>query len=136
MFLHQHNLFKSKSTLVSLPAASPVLDGNARCVIENCGGTVTLRPLPGGVCQLNGREIAEPCRLAQGQFSTQILQLLSNTVVFLIFDHFNSTKKYSNMFINLQCFKFKVSHYAFLDSEHFHYVISDIMYVSRFWGNQ
>lgn len=60
----------------------PVLEGNARCVIENHGGTVTLRPLPGGVCQLNGREIVEPCRLAQGQFFTQIPQFLPNTVIF------------------------------------------------------
>lgn len=83
MSLHQHDLFKSKSTLASLPAASPVLEGNARCMIENRGGAVTLRPLPGGVCQLNGREIAEPCRLAQGQIATEIPQLLTN---------FNSTK--------------------------------------------
>lgn len=49
-------------------------------MIENRGGMVTLRPLPGGVCQLNGREIVEPCRLAQGQFFTQIPQF--NTVIF------------------------------------------------------
>lgn len=45
-----------------------VLQGSASCDIENHGGVVTLRPLPGCVCRLNEREIAEPCRLAQGRF--------------------------------------------------------------------
>lgn len=48
-----------------------VLQGNASCDIENHGGVVTLRPLPGCVCRLNDREIAEPCRLAQGQFPSK-----------------------------------------------------------------
>ncbi|XP_061699751.1 stAR-related lipid transfer protein 9 isoform X2 [Syngnathoides biaculeatus] len=43
-----------------------VLPGGANCVIQNDGGVVTLRPLPGCVCLLNGREVTEPCRLAQG----------------------------------------------------------------------
>lgn len=46
---------------------SVVLQGSARCEIENHGGVVTLRPLPGCVCLLNEREVTEPCRLAQGQ---------------------------------------------------------------------
>lgn len=66
------------------PYCSPVLEGNTRCVIENHGGTVTLRPLPGGVCQLNGREITEPCRLAQGQFFTHTPQFSSNSLFFSI----------------------------------------------------
>lgn len=53
-----------------------VLQGNASCEIENHGGVVTLRPLPGCVCLLNEREVAEPCRLAQGQ-------LLSSTKPFV-----------------------------------------------------
>ncbi|KAK5886732.1 hypothetical protein CesoFtcFv8_017736 [Champsocephalus esox] len=43
-----------------------VLQGSASCEIENHGGVVTLRPLPGCVCLLNDREVTEPCRLAQG----------------------------------------------------------------------
>uniref|UniRef100_A0A3Q2CEV2 Kinesin motor domain-containing protein n=1 Tax=Cyprinodon variegatus TaxID=28743 RepID=A0A3Q2CEV2_CYPVA len=38
--------------------------------IENHGGVVTLRPLPGCVCLLNDREVTEPCRLAQGTVIT------------------------------------------------------------------
>ncbi|XP_047193627.1 stAR-related lipid transfer protein 9 isoform X2 [Scophthalmus maximus] len=47
-----------------------VLQGSASCEIENRGGVVTLRPLPGGSCLLNGREVTEPCRLAQGMVIT------------------------------------------------------------------
>ncbi|XP_015825150.3 uncharacterized protein stard9 isoform X2 [Nothobranchius furzeri] len=47
-----------------------VLPGRARCEIENHGGVVTLRPLPGCVCLLNDREVTEPCRLAQGTVVT------------------------------------------------------------------
>ncbi|XP_068608262.1 uncharacterized protein stard9 [Brachionichthys hirsutus] len=47
-----------------------VLQGGARCEIENRGGVVTLRPLPGCVCLLNDREVPEPCRLAQGTVIT------------------------------------------------------------------
>ncbi|KAM6968655.1 uncharacterized protein stard9 [Tautogolabrus adspersus] len=47
-----------------------VLQGNASCEIENHGGVVTLRPLPGCVCLLNDREVTEPCRLAQGMVIT------------------------------------------------------------------
>ncbi|XP_069008807.1 uncharacterized protein stard9 isoform X2 [Embiotoca jacksoni] len=47
-----------------------VLQGNASCEIENHGGVVTLRPLPGCVCLLNDREVTEPCRLAQGTVIT------------------------------------------------------------------
>ncbi|XP_070834692.1 uncharacterized protein stard9 [Chaetodon trifascialis] len=47
-----------------------VLQGNASCEIENRGGVVTLRPLPGCVCLLNDREVTEPCRLAQGTVIT------------------------------------------------------------------
>ncbi|XP_062378279.1 stAR-related lipid transfer protein 9 [Sardina pilchardus] len=43
-----------------------VLLGGASCEIENQCGVVTLRPLPGQVCIVNGREVTEPCRLAQG----------------------------------------------------------------------
>ena len=53
-----------------------VLQGDASCEIENHGGVVTLRPLPGCVCLLNDREVTEPCRLAQGQ-------LLSSTKPFV-----------------------------------------------------
>ncbi|KAM4723759.1 uncharacterized protein stard9 isoform 2-T2 [Anableps anableps] len=47
-----------------------VLQGSSRCEIENHGGVVTLRPLSGCVCLLNDREVAEPCRLAQGTVIT------------------------------------------------------------------
>ncbi|XP_041668155.1 stAR-related lipid transfer protein 9 isoform X2 [Cheilinus undulatus] len=47
-----------------------VLQGSASCEIENHGGVVTLRPLPGCVCLLNDREVTEPCRLAQGMIIT------------------------------------------------------------------
>ncbi|XP_062253184.1 stAR-related lipid transfer protein 9 [Platichthys flesus] len=47
-----------------------VLQGSASCEIENRGGVVTLRPLPGCCCLLNDREITEPCRLAQGMVIT------------------------------------------------------------------
>lgn len=50
-----------------------VLQGNASCEIENCGGVVKLKPLPGCPCLLNDREVTEPCRLAQGQFSSEAL---------------------------------------------------------------
>ncbi|XP_031435872.1 stAR-related lipid transfer protein 9 [Clupea harengus] len=43
-----------------------VLLGGTSCEIENQCGVVTLRPLPGQVCIVNGREVTEPCRLAQG----------------------------------------------------------------------
>ncbi|XP_061651338.1 stAR-related lipid transfer protein 9 isoform X2 [Phyllopteryx taeniolatus] len=47
-----------------------VLPGGASCVIQNDGGVVTLRPLPGCTCLLNDREVTEPCRLAQGMVIT------------------------------------------------------------------
>ncbi|XP_076013447.1 uncharacterized protein stard9 isoform X2 [Genypterus blacodes] len=47
-----------------------VLQGSARCEIENQGGVVTLRPLPGCVCLVNEREVTELCRLAQGTVIT------------------------------------------------------------------
>ncbi|MEQ2207956.1 hypothetical protein XENOCAPTIV_021767, partial [Xenoophorus captivus] len=47
-----------------------VLQGSSRCEIENHGGVVTLRPLPGCACLLNDREVTEPCRLAQGTVIT------------------------------------------------------------------
>ncbi|KAM4540829.1 uncharacterized protein stard9 [Fundulus diaphanus] len=47
-----------------------VLQGNSRCEIENHGGVVTLRPLPGCACLLNDREVTGPCRLAQGTVIT------------------------------------------------------------------
>ncbi|XP_017158049.1 stAR-related lipid transfer protein 9 isoform X2 [Poecilia reticulata] len=47
-----------------------VVQGSSRCEIENHGGVVTLRPLPGCVCLLNDREATEPCRLAQGTVIT------------------------------------------------------------------
>ncbi|XP_026152404.1 stAR-related lipid transfer protein 9 isoform X2 [Mastacembelus armatus] len=47
-----------------------VLQGSASCEIENHGGVVTLKPLPGCVCLLNDREVTEPCRLAQGMVIT------------------------------------------------------------------
>ncbi|KAM9707994.1 uncharacterized protein stard9 [Menidia menidia] len=47
-----------------------VLQGSASCEIENHGGVVTLRPLPGCICLLNDREVIEPCRLAQGTVIT------------------------------------------------------------------
>uniref|UniRef100_A0A3Q3J684 Kinesin motor domain-containing protein n=1 Tax=Monopterus albus TaxID=43700 RepID=A0A3Q3J684_MONAL len=46
------------------------LQGSASCAIENHGGVVTLRPLPGCICLLNDREVTEPCRLAQGMVIT------------------------------------------------------------------
>lgn len=50
-----------------------VLQGNASCEIENRGGVVMLKPLPGCLCLLNDREVTEPCRLAQGQLSSDTL---------------------------------------------------------------
>ncbi|XP_029349969.1 stAR-related lipid transfer protein 9 isoform X2 [Echeneis naucrates] len=47
-----------------------VLQGNSSCEIENSGGVVTLKPLPGCSCLLNDREVTEPCRLAQGMVIT------------------------------------------------------------------
>uniref|UniRef100_A0A672J526 Kinesin motor domain-containing protein n=1 Tax=Salarias fasciatus TaxID=181472 RepID=A0A672J526_SALFA len=47
-----------------------VLQGNASCEIENHRGVVMFRPSPGCVCLLNGREVTEPCRLAQGTVIT------------------------------------------------------------------
>ncbi|XP_036006336.1 stAR-related lipid transfer protein 9 isoform X2 [Fundulus heteroclitus] len=47
-----------------------VLQGSSRCEIENHGGVVTLRPLPGCACLLNDREVTGPCRLAQGTVIT------------------------------------------------------------------
>ncbi|XP_077945787.1 uncharacterized protein stard9 isoform X2 [Gasterosteus aculeatus] len=47
-----------------------VVPGGASCVVENKGGVVTLRPLPGCACSLNDREVTEPCRLAQGTVIT------------------------------------------------------------------
>ncbi|XP_077418552.1 uncharacterized protein stard9 [Vanacampus margaritifer] len=47
-----------------------VLPGGAGCEIQNDGGVVTLRPLPGCACLLNDREITEPSRLAQGTVIT------------------------------------------------------------------
>ncbi|XP_030574023.1 stAR-related lipid transfer protein 9 isoform X2 [Archocentrus centrarchus] len=47
-----------------------VLQGSACCEIENRGGVVTLRPVPGCVSLLNDREVTEPCRLAQGTVIT------------------------------------------------------------------
>ncbi|XP_061899293.1 stAR-related lipid transfer protein 9 [Entelurus aequoreus] len=47
-----------------------VLHGGASCEVENDGGVVTLRPLPGCVCLINDREVTEPCRLAQGSVIT------------------------------------------------------------------
>ncbi|KAM3594490.1 uncharacterized protein V6R79_008933 [Siganus canaliculatus] len=47
-----------------------VLQGSASCEIENSGGVVTLKPLPGCICLLNDREVTEPCRLAQGMVIT------------------------------------------------------------------
>ncbi|XP_058470939.1 stAR-related lipid transfer protein 9 isoform X2 [Solea solea] len=47
-----------------------VLQGSASCEIENHGGVVMLRPLPGCSCLLNDREVTEPCRLAQGMVIT------------------------------------------------------------------
>ncbi|KAM7376165.1 hypothetical protein PAMP_005910 [Pampus punctatissimus] len=54
-------------TITLFPA---FLQGAASCEIENHGGVVTLRPLPGCVCLLNDREVTEPCRLAQGTVIT------------------------------------------------------------------
>ncbi|XP_029900373.1 stAR-related lipid transfer protein 9 isoform X2 [Myripristis murdjan] len=47
-----------------------ILQGSASCEIENQGGVVTLRPVPGCVCLVNDREVTEPCRLAQGSVIT------------------------------------------------------------------
>ncbi|XP_061825181.1 uncharacterized protein stard9 isoform X2 [Nerophis lumbriciformis] len=47
-----------------------VVQGGARCEVENDGGVVTLRPLPGCVCLINDREVTEPCRLVQGTVIT------------------------------------------------------------------
>ncbi|XP_077477543.1 uncharacterized protein stard9 isoform X1 [Stigmatopora argus] len=44
--------------------------GLTNCEIQNDGGVVTLRPLPGCSCLLNDREVTEPCRLAQGMVIT------------------------------------------------------------------
>lgn len=59
-----------------------VLQGSSSCEIENHGGVVTLRPLPGCVCLLNHREVTEPCRLAQGQLVSIKKQ---NSLVSLLF---------------------------------------------------
>ncbi|XP_023683178.1 uncharacterized protein stard9 isoform X2 [Paramormyrops kingsleyae] len=47
-----------------------VLQGEAQCEIVNQHGVVTLRPFPGSVCMVNGREVTEPCQLAQGAVIT------------------------------------------------------------------
>ncbi|XP_048830787.1 stAR-related lipid transfer protein 9 [Brienomyrus brachyistius] len=47
-----------------------VLQGEAQCEIVNQCGMVTLRPFPGSVCMVNGREVTEPCQLAQGAVIT------------------------------------------------------------------
>ncbi|XP_056151396.1 stAR-related lipid transfer protein 9-like [Lampris incognitus] len=47
-----------------------VLQSSASCEIENQGGVVTLRPLPGCICLVNDKEVTEPCRLAQGTVIT------------------------------------------------------------------
>nr|XP_057911998.1 stAR-related lipid transfer protein 9 [Doryrhamphus excisus] len=47
-----------------------VLQGGSSCEVQNDGGVVTLRPLPGCVCLINDREVTEPCRLAQGMVIT------------------------------------------------------------------
>ncbi|KAL4656167.1 stAR-related lipid transfer protein 9 [Arapaima gigas] len=47
-----------------------VLQGEARCEILNQSGLVTLKPVPGTVCTVNGREVTESCRLAQGAVIT------------------------------------------------------------------
>ncbi|XP_067099490.1 stAR-related lipid transfer protein 9 [Osmerus mordax] len=61
-------------TLISpqTPLEEPqiVLQGGATCEIENRGGVVTLRPLPGSACMVNNREVTKPCRLAQGSVIT------------------------------------------------------------------
>ncbi|XP_078458804.1 kinesin-like protein KIF16B [Lampetra planeri] len=36
------------------------------CVIENTGGDVTLLPMAGATCCVNGRDVSQPCRLHQG----------------------------------------------------------------------
>ncbi|XP_016154404.1 PREDICTED: stAR-related lipid transfer protein 9 [Ficedula albicollis] len=36
------------------------------CLIENQGGIVTLRPVPGARCSVNGSEVSGSCRLSQG----------------------------------------------------------------------
>lgn len=62
-----------KHSLTDCVSAFSVLQGNASCEIENRSGVVTLKPLPGCICLLNDREVTEPCRLAQGQFSSDML---------------------------------------------------------------
>lgn len=69
-----------------------VLQGSASCEIENHGGVVTLRPLPGCVCLLNDREVTEPCRLAQGQFMSSTDQFTHNVWFPLHFFHIHMTQ--------------------------------------------
>uniref|UniRef100_A0A3Q3MND4 Kinesin family member 16Bb n=2 Tax=Mastacembelus armatus TaxID=205130 RepID=A0A3Q3MND4_9TELE len=52
-----------------------------RCVLENCGGTVTLIPQDGAPCSVNGSVVTEPCLLTQGA----IIQLGKGTI--LRFNH-------------------------------------------------
>ncbi|KPP71383.1 stAR-related lipid transfer protein 9-like [Scleropages formosus] len=47
-----------------------VLQGEARCEIVNQSGVVILKPVSGTVCMVNGREVTEPYRLAQGAIIT------------------------------------------------------------------
>ncbi|XP_053365592.1 stAR-related lipid transfer protein 9 [Clarias gariepinus] len=43
-----------------------VMPDGTVCEIENQNGVVSLKPLPHTACTVNGREVTEPCRLAQG----------------------------------------------------------------------
>lgn len=87
-WLHQS---RHQNVWMCVWAVFVVLQGSSSCEIENHGGVVTLRPLPGCVCLLNHREVTEPCRLAQGQLvsiknQSSLFSLSCLTVVSLTWD--------------------------------------------------
>ncbi|KAI7804418.1 uncharacterized protein stard9 isoform X2 [Triplophysa rosa] len=54
----------------SLEEPHIVLPEGCACEIENHGGVVTLKPVPGNICMVSEREVTEPCRLVQGAVIT------------------------------------------------------------------
>ncbi|XP_063039822.1 stAR-related lipid transfer protein 9 isoform X2 [Engraulis encrasicolus] len=70
-FYHlREGLTRIGSQATDLEEPQIALPGSTSCEIENQGGVVTLRPTPEQVCTVNGREVAAPCRLAQGAVIT------------------------------------------------------------------
>lgn len=65
------------------------------CLIENHCGIVTLRPVPGARCSVNGSEVSGSCRLSQGKacFSWEWTRLI--TAVWNLWNLSRSTKHIS-----------------------------------------